>query len=157
VTRLILATVIVVCAVVLAQWVQARRRTDPPTQPRRHVPTQLDRTDFSHPDRPWLLVVFTSELCSVCADVSSKARVLDSEQVTVATIGFEDRADLHQRYQIDSVPTLVIADAEGVVRYGIVGPISATDLWAAMARVRDPETELPDGGCQAPGEDRPPK
>ncbi len=148
-TRLVLAAAIVILAVVVAQWVQSRRRSDPPTQPRRHVPTQLDRTDFAHPERPWALVVFTSEVCGVCADIASKAQVLDSEQVAVITVGYEGRSDLHQRYHIDSVPTLVIADHEGTVRYGIVGAISATDLWAAMARVRDPDLEIPNNDCHA--------
>jgi hypothetical protein len=139
VVRLVLAAAIVVLAVVLAQWIQGRRRMDAPTQPRRHVPTQLDRSDFDDPDRPWLLVVFASEVCTVCADVSNKAAVLGSEQVAVQKVGYEDRSDLHRRYQIDSVPTLVIADRDGVVHYGIVGPVTATDLWAAMARVRNPD------------------
>ena len=147
-TRLVLAAAIVVCAVVIAQWVQARRRTDPPTQPRRHVPTQIDRADFVYPERPWALVVFTSEVCGVCASVAEKARVLSSDQVAVDTVGYELQSELHRRYQIDSVPTLIIVDAEGVVRYGLVGAISATDLWAAMARVRDPDGDTSQDGCQ---------
>lgn len=148
-TRLVIAAGIVILAVVIAQWVQSRRRLDPPTQPRRHVPTQMDRDDFAHPERPWALVVFTSETCGVCADIASKAQVLDSQQVAVSIVGYEGHSDLHQRYHIDSVPTLVIADHEGAVRYGIVGAISATDLWAAMASVRDPDLDIPNDGCQS--------
>lgn len=147
VDRLVLAAGIVILAVVIAQWVQGRRRVDPPTQPRRHIPAQIDRQDFDHLDRPWAVVVFTSEVCSLCAGVTEKAQVLSSDQVLVTTASFESRADLHRRYEIDSVPTLVIADAEGVVQWGIVGQVSATDLWAAMARVRDPDLEMPEGGC----------
>jgi hypothetical protein len=145
--RFVIAAAIVVCAVVVAQWLQGRRRVDAPTQPRRHVPTQLDRSDFADRQRPWLLVVFASEVCTVCADVVNKALVLDSDQVSVQKVGYEARADLHRRYQIDSVPTLVIANFEGVVEYGVVGPISATDLWAAMAQVRNPDLALPEDGC----------
>ena len=47
--------------------------------------------------------------------------------------------NLHKQYAIDSVPTTVIADNLGVVQYGVLGPITATDLWAAMARCRDPK------------------
>jgi thioredoxin-related protein len=133
-------------AVLVAQWVQGRRKVDPPTQPQRHIPIQIDRADFADQDQPWAVLVFTSEMCTVCASVAEKARVLASEQVTVQKISFEDRVDLHRRYQIDSVPTLVITDAQGEVRYGIVGPVSATDLWAAMARVRDPDLDI-SGGC----------
>jgi hypothetical protein len=147
VVRLLLAAGIVVLAVIIAQWIQTKRRVDAPTQPRRNVPTQLDRSDFDHPLRPWLIVVFASEVCTVCADVVSKAAVLESDHIAVQKVGYEGLADIHRRYQIDSVPTLVIADHEGIVRFGIVGPISATDLWAAMARVRNPDLELPEDGC----------
>jgi hypothetical protein len=55
-------------------------------------------------------------------------------------------ADLHERYRIDAVPTLVIADAAGVVRGSFVGPVTATDLWATVAELREPGS-LPEGGC----------
>jgi hypothetical protein len=45
---------------------------------------------------------------------------------------------LHQKYKVDAVPIAVIADRDGVVRASFVGPMSATDLWAAVAEVRDP-------------------
>jgi len=47
--------------------------------------------------------------------------------------------ETNKQYAIDSVPTTVIADNLGVVQYGVLGPITATDLWAAMARCRDPK------------------
>jgi thioredoxin-related protein len=147
VVRLVIAAAIVVLAVVIAQWLQQRRRADVPTQPRRHVPSQLDRNDFVHPQRPWLLVVFASEVCTMCADVFNKAMVLESPQVAVQKVGYEGLADLHRRYQIDSVPTLVIVDQDGVVSYGNVGPISATDLWAAMAKARNPNLQIAEDGC----------
>ena len=48
------------------------------------------------------------------------------------------RRDLHHRYSVDAVPTLVVADAEGVVRASFVGQPTATDLWAAVAELREP-------------------
>ena len=116
-----------------------RQRVDAPTQPRWTVPTQLDRADFARPDAPWLVAVFSSATCTTCADVVGKAGVLDSPQVCVDDVEYTARTAIHRRYGIDAVPTLVIADAAGVVRHHVLGPISATDLWAAMARVRDPE------------------
>ncbi|HEY4332527.1 MAG TPA: hypothetical protein VGM78_08160, partial [Ilumatobacteraceae bacterium] len=57
--------------------------------------------------------------------------------------------DLHTRYKIDAVPTLVIADREGVVRASFLGPVSATDLWAACAEARQPgASPEPDLGRQ---------
>jgi hypothetical protein len=47
------------------------------------------------------------------------------------------RPDLHKRYHIDAVPIIVVADGEGVVRTSFTGPPSATDLWAAVAGVRE--------------------
>ncbi len=53
--------------------------------------------------------------------------------------------DLHQRYGVDAVPLVVVADAGGVVRRSFVGPPTATDLWAALAELREPGSVPP--GC----------
>lgn len=137
------AAVIAVAAVVS---LRRRRRSEVPTQPRGVVPAQLDRHDFDGPEVPWIVVAFTSSTCSTCSDVVRKASVLASTEVVVQDVEFgRDRA-LHDRYAIEAVPTLVIADSQGVVRYGHLGPMSATDLWAAMARCREPN--LPIAECR---------
>jgi malic enzyme len=94
------------------------------------------------------VVVFTSATCDTCADVARKATVLASSQVVVQEVEFARDRALHDRYRIDAVPTLVIADSRGVVGFGHLGPISATDVWAAMARCRDPQ--LPNSECAGP-------
>lgn len=134
--RLLIAAVIVVVAVVVA-LVARSRRPDAPTQPGRAVPTQLDRADFDRPEAPWLVAVFTSATCHTCADVAAKAAVLASDDVAVVQAEWPTRKALHERYRIDGVPLLVIADAAGVVRRSFAGPVSATDLWAAVAAARD--------------------
>ena len=134
--RVLVAAAIVVVALVVAV-IARRRRPDAPTQPGRSVPAQLDRADFTRPDAPWLVVVFTSATCHTCADVVAKADVLASDDVAVAHVEWQERKDLHERYRIDGVPLLVIADAAGVVRGSFAGPVSATDLWAAVAAARD--------------------
>lgn len=144
-TRLLLAVAIVALAAIVAELVRRRRRTDPPTQPRRRLPTQLDRSDFD--GSGWLVVVFTSETCSTCADVVRKADVLRSPEVTVQTATFQAHRDLHERYAIDAVPCLVVADPEGVVRDGFIGPVTATDLWAAVADAREPGVIDRSAGC----------
>jgi len=138
-TRALVAVAIVVIAALVAEVVRRRRRADPPTQPRYELPSQLDRTDFERPDAPWLVAVFTSETCSTCADVVTKSEVLRSDDVAVTNVTYQARKDLHERYAIDAVPCLVVADGVGVVQAGFVGPVSATDLWAALARLRDGE------------------
>jgi len=136
--RVLLAVVIAVVAAVVALLLRRRARPDAPTQPRGRVPEQLDRRDFGQPDVPWLVAVFTSQTCDACADVRSKVEVLASDQVAVAAIEYPADRELHDRYHIDAVPLVVIADPDGVVRRSFLGPVTATDLWAAVASVREP-------------------
>lgn len=152
-TRLILAATLVALAVVVALLLE-RRRPAAPTQARWAVPTQLDRDDFAGAGTPWLVTVFTSETCDSCRGTASRAEVLASPQVAVAIVSVQDHPHLHRRYAIDAVPTIVVADAEGVVRASFVGPPTATDLWAAVAEAREPgsspEPELGRNGSSAP-------
>ncbi len=134
--RLLIAAAIVVVAVIVAV-IARRRRPDAPTQAAGLVPTQLDRHDFVRPDAPWLVAVFTSATCHTCADVMAKADVLASDEVAVTGVEWPGQRGLHERYRIDGVPLLVIADREGVVRSSFAGPVTATDLWAAVATARE--------------------
>jgi hypothetical protein len=86
VERLVGAVVIVLVAALVAALVQRRRGSDAPTQPAWQLPTQLDRRDFSRPEAPWLVAVFSSTTCSTCADVIAKARVLESSDVAVQDV-----------------------------------------------------------------------
>lgn len=142
-SRLLITFAIVAVAAGVAWVIQRRRRPDAPTQRRYSTPTQLDRADFDRPDAPWLVAVFTSNTCDRCADVATKARVLESDEVAVQTLEFTAERELHARYDIDAVPTLVIVDADGVTRRSFLGPMTATDLWAAVAEVREPGS-IPD-------------
>ncbi len=143
-SRVLIALAIVAVAAAVASIIQRRRVPDAPTQRRYNVPEQLDRADFPRPDAPWLVAVFTSDVCDKCAEVATKAAVLESDEVSVANIEFSAERELHARYRIDAVPTLVIVDADGVTRRSFLGPMTATDLWAAVAEARDP--------ASAPGE-----
>lgn len=135
--RFVVAAVVVVAAAVVALVVE-RRRPDAPTQAMWAVPTQLDRHDFGRPDAPWLVALFTSATCNSCAQVLEKARVLDSSEVVVEEVEVKEKSDLHRRYHVEAVPTIVVADDQGVVRASFVGPLTATDLWAAVAEARHP-------------------
>lgn len=137
-TRLLIALAIVAVAAGVAYVAQKRRAPDAPTQRRYNVPEQLDRADFPRPDAEWLVAVFTSDTCDKCAEVASKAAVLESADVAVANLEFTQHRDLHERYQVDAVPTLVIVDSQGVTRKSFLGPMTATDLWAAVAEAREP-------------------
>lgn len=143
--QLVLALAIMAVAAIVAEVVRRRRRTDPPTQPRRELPTQLDRSDF--PGTGWLVAVFTSDTCSTCEDLVRKAEVVRCDEVEVDVASFQARRDLHERYHIDAVPCLVIADGDGVVHAGFLGPVTATDLWAAVANARQPGSIDRSDGC----------
>ena len=135
----------VVLVAVAAAFVAQRRRPAPPSNPTDYTaPAQLDRADFPGPDAPWLVAVFSSATCSTCAEVWTRAQVLESEVVAVAEVEAQRDAELHRRYRIEAVPITVVADSTGVVRRSFVGPVSSTHLWAALAELREPGS-VPDG------------
>src|SRR2546429_7701220 len=101
-----------VLAVAIA-LVLRRRRPEPPTQARWEVPTQLDRDDFPRPDAEWLVVVFSSSTCDSCERATAKAAVLESAQVAYTEVPYQARKDLHDRYSVEVVPLIAVADAEG--------------------------------------------
>lgn len=119
-------------------WGLRRRRPDAPTQASFDAPAQLNRADFPSPDAPWIVVLFSSSTCNTCADVASKAAILESKDVAFTNVDFLTNKELHERYTIDAVPTLVIADHNGVVQRSFIGPVKAQDLWAAVANCREP-------------------
>lgn len=140
--QILTALAVVAVAVVVGLVLRRRQVVQAPTQPSVAVPAQLDRADFAAPT-PWLVAVFSSATCTTCADVVRKARVLSSPEVTVLDIEFGSAKDLHRKYNIEAVPVVAIADADGVVRAGFAGPVTATDLWAAVAEARQPGTSTP--------------
>jgi hypothetical protein len=136
VERVLVAAVVVIVAAVVAVVVE-RRKPEAPTQGAWVAPAQLDRADFTRPDAPWLVAVFTSATCDSCAQALARARILAGDAVAVEDVEVKARPELHRRYSIEAVPIVVVADAEGVVQASFVGPPSAPDLWAAVAQARD--------------------
>ena len=147
VERLVVALVIVVAAGAVAMVLRRRRVPDAPTQAVYEAPTQIDRAEFPYADREWLLAAFTSADCHTCADSLAKAAAVASSSVGVAEIEYGAARELHRRYRIDAVPTLVLADRAGVVHASFLGRVTATDLWAAIAEAREPGSR-PTGGCE---------
>jgi hypothetical protein len=136
--QVLVALGLTLVAVVVASIVRRRRPVAAPTQAAWPVPAQLDRADFARPDRPYLVAVFTSATCHSCQAMADKAAVLASDHVAVDVVEVTERPHVHRKYDIQAVPLVVVADAEGVVGAGFVGPASATDLWAAVAELRQP-------------------
>ncbi len=133
--RIAIAVVLVV-AVVVAAWYLRRKPPEAPPRDVYPVPRQLDRDDFPDADRPWLVALFSSEVCDSCRDLPPKLQAIQSPDVATCEIEAAVRGDLHRRYEIAAVPTTVVADADGVVRRAFVGAFTATDLWAAVAELR---------------------
>ena len=136
--RLLIALLIVVVVGVVAAVVRRRQPVDAPTQRSYEVPRQLDRADFARPEAQWLVAVFTSTTCDMCQSIAGKAKVLECDEVAVQEVEFTADQALHRRYGIDAVPALVICGSDGVTRQSFLGPVTATDLWVAMAEVREP-------------------
>ena len=134
--RFVIVGVVVVIALLANLW-QRKRQVDAPTQGATEVPSQIDRADFARPDAPWIVLAFTSATCQTCSDIERKVRVLETNSVAIQILEYTAQRDLHERYKIDAVPTVLMADANGVVQANFLGPVSATDLWAALARARD--------------------
>ena len=134
--RFVIVGVVVVIALLANLW-QRKRQVDAPTQGSSEVPSQIDRADFARPDAPWIVLAFTSATCQTCSDIERKVRVLETNSVAIQILEYTAQRDLHERYKIDAVPTVLMADANGVVQANFLGPVSATDLWAALARARD--------------------
>jgi len=139
--QVLVAVVLVIAAVAVAAVLRRRRRPEPPTQAGWTTPTQLDRSDFERPEAPWLIAVFSSGTCNACAEVVAKARVMEANDVAVQEVEYASALELHRRYRIDAVPLVLLADDRGVVRASFIGPVTATDLWAAFAEARGAETQ----------------
>jgi hypothetical protein len=138
VVQVLIAVVVFGVALAVGALLRRRRTVDAPTQPTFSAPAQIDRADFAEVSTPWLVAVFSSATCTTCADVVAKAKVLSCAEVGVVDVEYSAAAGLHRKYHVDAVPIAVIADHAGVVRASFVGPMTATDLWAAVAEVRHP-------------------
>ena len=137
----LIATVVVLAIAAAIAFVLRRRQPEAPTQPRRWpVPVQLDRNDFLRPDAAWLVAVFSSATCDSCATVVEKARVVETGDVAYQEISYQRDKPLHERYGVEVVPMVLIADRDGVVAKSFVGEVSAIDLWGAVATARDPSS-----------------
>ena len=134
--RFAIVGVVVIVALLTNLW-QRKRQVDAPTQGTSEVPSQIDRADFVRPDAPWLVLAFTSATCQTCSDIERKVRGLETRSVAIQILEYTAERELHARYKIDAVPAVLMADLNGVVQANFLGPVSATDLWAALARVRD--------------------
>ena len=135
--RVALALALIVVAVGAATLIRHRRKPAAPTRTGAATPEHLERVDFERPDAPWLVVAFSSTSCLSCADTWEKVALLESGDVAVQDVSFQEHRELHERYGVHSVPLVLVVDADGGVRATYLGPPTAADLWAKLAELRD--------------------
>jgi len=138
VERIALAVVLAVVALAVAAILQRRQRPAAPVRTGYVLPEQVDRADFARPEAAWLVAVFTSATCATCRGVWDRAQPLASDAVAVQELEYGADTALHQRYAIEAVPSTLVVDGDGVVVKTFLGPVTATDLWAAVAEAREP-------------------
>ena len=131
--RLLVLVVVAALAGVLALLLQ-RWRPGGPVATGRSVPGHLDRADFAKPDVPWLVAVFSSTDCPTCASVVTEAYSLASALVVVQEVPIETADGLHNRYRIDAVPMVVVADGDGQVRAHHLGQSAPGELRTVLER-----------------------
>lgn len=149
--RIALAVGLALVALAVAALLQRRQRSGPPIRTGYELPAQVHRADFARPEAPWLVAVFTSATCGTCAGVWERAQPLASDAVAVQELEYRRDRGLHDRYEIEAVPATLVVDREGVVVARFVGPVTATDLWAAVAEAREPGSTPP--GCHPSDQD----
>jgi hypothetical protein len=138
VVPVVVVLVLIVVAGVVAWVLQRRSAPEPERGPTYAVPSLVDRRHFGRPDAPWLVVEFSSPTCLACHGTWEKVQALESDVVAVHNVDVVADKAVHDRYGIDAVPLTLIVDAAGLVRRSFVGPPTATDLWAAVAELREP-------------------
>jgi len=143
---------LVVVAVAVALLVQRNGSADAAAQagagPSWTVPTRLDRGDFVRSEAPWLVAVFSSTTCLACQGTWEKAQILESAEVAVQSLDSVEDEAIHERYGVDAVPMVLVVDAAGEVCRSFMGEPTATDLWAAVAELREPGSVPP--SCTGP-------
>ena len=107
-TNIAIAFVIGVFVALTALVLRRRSAVDAPTQKVFTAPTQIDRSDFPTAEHQWMVAVFTAQTCHVCADMLAKAQVVASTSVSVVELEYSAFKDLHGKYNIEAVPTIIV-------------------------------------------------
>ena len=86
------------------------------------IPGHLSREDFNFLNEPWLVVIFSSESCETCKPVVTEGMKLTSLGVAIQEVTAETNKGLHEKYDIDAVPMLLLLDKFGVERSSYLRP-----------------------------------
>lgn len=126
-SRLIITLALLAVVGALA-YVYQNRRATAQVATANPLPSHVDRSAFIAPNAPWLLVVFSSASCLACADVWKHAQGFEQANVAVQEVEVLADPELHGAYNIDSVPSTLVVDAQGIVKADFVGPLSPADI-----------------------------
>ncbi len=132
-------TAVVVAVVAAVAWWWQRRdrgRRPVPLAGRDALPRQVHRHDLDGGTRPWLVVLFSSRGCASCRVVEEAIAGLADPEVALREVVYEDEPGLHARYRVPGVPMLLVADADGVVRAGWLGPLGRAEFDALLHEAR---------------------
>ena len=99
------------------------------------IPGHLSREDFSFLNEPWLVVIFSSESCETCKPVVTEGMKLTSLGVAIQEVTAETNKGLHEKYDIDAVPMLLLVDKFGVVRSSHLGPTNSDQVKKSIETV----------------------
>lgn len=133
--RLAIAAVLVVVALAVALVAQRRRGAAAHLVSHSSVPASVDLESLGIDAGP-AIVVFTEETCRTCAAAIAVARGPAGAGLRVAEVPFGTGREAHRRHGIDTVPTTVVADPDGLVVDGWIGQVDVSALAAALAQVR---------------------
>lgn len=87
--------------------------------------------DLTHGQLTW--VVFTTPYCATCGPITDRITRLDPG-TRLVTIDVADRPDLARLHDVRAAPTLLLADADGVVRARVVGDVDDARVVALAGR-----------------------
>tara|TARA_B100000929_G_scaffold155973_1_gene123580 strand:- start:7320 stop:7748 length:429 start_codon:yes stop_codon:yes gene_type:complete len=99
------------------------------------IPGYLRREDFGFLNEPWLVVIFSSESCETCKPVVTEGMKLTSLGIAIQEVAAETNRGLHEKYDIDAVPMLLLVDKFGVVRSSHLGPIDFGEVKKSIETV----------------------
>ncbi len=132
--RLIVAVVLVVLSVAAAVVINRRQAGAPFTIRHGAVPSRVRPEDVGLPAGA-AIVIFTEATCRSCQQALALVKGPAGAELPVAEIEYGQQRPLHDQYGIDTVPTTVVVDAEGVVVGGWTGSVDPGLLAAALAEV----------------------
>ena len=132
--RLLIAAALVVAAVLVAMWLERRRVEHPFSVRRGNVPTRVRPVDVGLEGGP-AIVVFTEASCQSCQAAIQLVRGPAGADLPVADIEYGQQRSVHERYEIDTVPTTVVVADDGTVAAGWTGKVDPGELTVALAEV----------------------